>query len=263
MRFESLSAVLAAVLSLDAAPCARRSLSRQIGLSMDEIIACDRTPRLGCDRAMKLFEACADRRQRRRPAWRRASRRNAKRDFLDRLKEPAKSRPIEREMRLCDRKYRNESGTMYLSFTAFCRAEVARRLLASGAAKQRRHRATSAARLRPRARALAFSAIAWNAAGSVMARSDSTLRSTVMPDLARPSIKTAVGHAERAHRRVDALDPERAEGALLALAVAEGVLARPSPPPAWRRGWCSCGGRRSPWRPCRLSCAWRERSHRV
>ena len=26
-----------------------------------------------------------------------------------------------------DRKYRNESGTMYISFTAFCRAEVAQR----------------------------------------------------------------------------------------------------------------------------------------
>ena len=38
--------------------------------------------------------------------------------------------------------------------------------------------------------ALAFSAIAWNAAGSVMARSDSTLRSTVMPDFARPLMKT-------------------------------------------------------------------------
>ena len=36
--------------------------------------------------------------------------------------------------------------------------------------------------------ALAFSAIAWNDAGSWIARSDSTLRSTVMPDLARPSI---------------------------------------------------------------------------
>ncbi|MGX1167611.1 hypothetical protein AB7M16_003877 [Bradyrhizobium sp. USDA 372] len=36
--------------------------------------------------------------------------------------------------------------------------------------------------------ALAFSAIAWNAAGSRIARSDSTLRSTVMPDLAKPSI---------------------------------------------------------------------------
>jgi hypothetical protein len=36
--------------------------------------------------------------------------------------------------------------------------------------------------------ALAFSAINWNAAGSWIARSDSTLRSTVMPDFASPSI---------------------------------------------------------------------------
>src|SRR5438105_8573776 len=38
--------------------------------------------------------------------------------------------------------------------------------------------------------ALAFSAMAWNAAGSAMARSDSTLRSTMMPDLDRPLINT-------------------------------------------------------------------------
>src|SRR6202021_1186578 len=37
--------------------------------------------------------------------------------------------------------------------------------------------------------------------------------------------KDAVGHAERTYRGVEALDPQRAEGALLALAVAEGVLA--------------------------------------
>ena len=30
-------------------------------------------------------------------------------------------------MGACDRKYRNESGTMYRSATAFCRAEVAQR----------------------------------------------------------------------------------------------------------------------------------------
>ena len=50
------------------------------------------------------------------------------------------------------------------------------------AAMKRRTYAASAA--------LAFSAIAWNAAGSWMARSDSTLRSTVMPDLDRPLMKT-------------------------------------------------------------------------
>ena len=36
--------------------------------------------------------------------------------------------------------------------------------------------------------ALAFSTIAWNASGSRIARSDSTLRSTVMPALASPAI---------------------------------------------------------------------------
>src|SRR3954447_22553789 len=36
--------------------------------------------------------------------------------------------------------------------------------------------------------------------------------------------KDAVGHAKRAHRGIEALDPKRAESALLALAVAEGVL---------------------------------------
>src|ERR1700748_3362610 len=36
--------------------------------------------------------------------------------------------------------------------------------------------------------------------------------------------KSAVGEAERADRGVQPLDPQRAEGALLALAVAEGIL---------------------------------------
>ena len=36
--------------------------------------------------------------------------------------------------------------------------------------------------------AFAFSTIAWKATGSVMARSDSTLRSTIRPDLFSPSI---------------------------------------------------------------------------
>src|SRR5260221_13256638 len=36
--------------------------------------------------------------------------------------------------------------------------------------------------------------------------------------------KDAVGHAERTHGGIEALNPQRAEGALLALAAAEGVL---------------------------------------
>ncbi|WP_245269319.1 hypothetical protein [Bradyrhizobium japonicum] len=39
----------------------------------------------------------------------------------------AQAQAYKREMHACDVKYRNKSGTMYQSFTAFCRAEVARR----------------------------------------------------------------------------------------------------------------------------------------
>ena len=45
-----------------------------------------------------------------------------------------------------------------------------------------------------------------------------------MPALASPSMNSAVVQAERPHRGVDALDPQRAEGALAPLAVAVGVL---------------------------------------
>src|SRR5260370_11208183 len=63
-------------------------------------------------------------------------------------------------------------------------------LLAAGTESRRRLEAPLALLLQAASAALAFSAIAWNAAGSVMARSDSTLRSTVMPDLDRPLINT-------------------------------------------------------------------------
>lgn len=79
----------------------------------------------GCERAMKLFEACefgasgdVD--------LGAAVEKKCEGDFLTRLSGPQKTL-YQREMRACDRKYRNKSGTMYLSFTAFCRAEVAQR----------------------------------------------------------------------------------------------------------------------------------------
>src|SRR5579872_664466 len=40
----------------------------------------------------------------------------------------------------------------------------------------------------------------------------------------KPVDEPAIGHAERANRRIEALDPQRTESALLALAVAESVL---------------------------------------
>src|SRR5438270_5190138 len=46
------------------------------------------------------------------------------------------------------------------------------------------------------------------------------------PGLAEPVDEPAVGQAEGAHRGIEALDPERPEGTLAALAVAIGVLVR-------------------------------------
>jgi hypothetical protein len=79
----------------------------------------------GCDAAMKVFQACeygtsGD------VQFGAVVEKKCESDFLSRLKAPQKL-AYQREMRVCDRKYRNQSGTMYLSFTAFCRAEVARR----------------------------------------------------------------------------------------------------------------------------------------
>jgi hypothetical protein len=47
-------------------------------------------------------------------------------DFLGKLKAPQKQ-AYQRELNVCDRKYRNESGTMYRSFTASCRAQISQR----------------------------------------------------------------------------------------------------------------------------------------
>jgi hypothetical protein len=91
---------------------------------MDDVIAAlNEAP--NCDRAMKVFEACeygtsGDIR------FGAVVEKKCERDFLPRLTEPQKH-PYQREMRACDRKYRNEEGTIYRSFTAFCRAEVAQR----------------------------------------------------------------------------------------------------------------------------------------
>lgn len=89
----------------------------------DIIAALDAAP--GCDAAMKVFEACeygasGD------VQFGAVVEKKCEADFLRRLK-PSERLSYRREMRRCDAKYRNESGTMYLSFTAFCRAEVAQR----------------------------------------------------------------------------------------------------------------------------------------
>src|SRR5436853_1494657 len=45
-------------------------------------------------------------------------------DFLSKLSK-AQRRAYDQEQKRCDRKYRKERGTMYRSFEAFCRAQVA------------------------------------------------------------------------------------------------------------------------------------------
>ena len=137
MRFDLAAAVLAIVVSfggpVSAAVCLDKSMTS------DEIVeAINAAP--GCERAMKLFQDCSfgasgdvqlgD-----------AVEKKCEGDFLSRLKAPQKQ-AYQRKMGVCDRKYRNESGTMYRSFTAFCRAEVAQRysqraLKAAGPSKAR------------------------------------------------------------------------------------------------------------------------------
>jgi hypothetical protein len=78
-----------------------------------------------CDSAMKLFEACeygtsGD------TQFGAAVEKKCEAAFLTQLK-PGAKRTYQRELAACDRKYRNKPGTMNISFTAFCRAEVAQR----------------------------------------------------------------------------------------------------------------------------------------
>jgi hypothetical protein len=123
MRFKPCLAAFTVALSLAAAP-ALASICLGKSMTLDENIdAINATP--GCERAMKLFEACeygtsGD------IHLGAAVEKKCERDFLARLKPPQRHL-YQSEMRVCDRKYLNEEGTMYRSFTAFCRAEVAQR----------------------------------------------------------------------------------------------------------------------------------------
>lgn len=112
------AALLVSVASAFAEGCPAKSTH------MDDIIAAlNEAP--SCDRAMKVFEACeysasGD------VQFGAVVEKKCEADFLKRLK-PPQTRTYQRELRACDRKYEHQSGTMYLSFAAFCRAEVAQR----------------------------------------------------------------------------------------------------------------------------------------
>ena len=123
MIARAMLAVMAVVLFLGAAP-ARAAVYLGKSMTLEEIIGViDAMP--GCERAMKLFKDCefstsGD------IHLGAAVEKKCEADFLNRFKASQK-RTYQREMGACDRKYQNESGTMYRSFTAFCRAEIAQR----------------------------------------------------------------------------------------------------------------------------------------
>jgi hypothetical protein len=123
MRSGLSAAVLAVLVSLSGGP-ALAAVCLDKSMTLDEIVEAINAS-LGCERAMKLFQDCefgtsGD------IHLGAAVEKKCERDFLSRLK-AAQKQTYQRELNVCDRKYRNESGTMYRSFTAFCRAEVAQR----------------------------------------------------------------------------------------------------------------------------------------
>ncbi len=123
MGFKTCMTALAVFLAAGSVRAATEQCPARSTMMDDIIAALNDAP--GCDQAMKVFEACeygasGD------VQFGAVVEKKCEADFLGYLKAPEKL-SYRRELRVCDRKYRNESGTMYRSFTAFCRAEVAQR----------------------------------------------------------------------------------------------------------------------------------------
>ncbi|MGY3546963.1 hypothetical protein ACVWZ4_002354 [Bradyrhizobium sp. USDA 4472] len=116
-------AALAIVLSVAATP-ARAMVCMDKSMTLDEV-ADTISSRKSCESAMKVFRDCeltasGD------VQLGAAVEKKCEADFKPGLS-AAQTQAYKGEMHACDVKYRNKSGTMYLSFTAFCRAEVAQR----------------------------------------------------------------------------------------------------------------------------------------
>ena len=123
MLSKSALAVLAIVLPVAVTP-ARAMVCMDKSMTLDEVVDTIGSQK-GCDSAMKVFRDCeltasGD------VQLGAAVEKKCEADFKPGLN-AAQSKAYKREMHACDVKYRNKSGTMYLSFTAFCRAEVAQR----------------------------------------------------------------------------------------------------------------------------------------
>lgn len=118
-----LLAVVAVVLSAAGHP-ARAMVCMDRSLTLDEVVDTI-SAQQGCNSAMKVFRDCeltasGD------IATGAAVEKKCEADFKSGLN-AAETQAYKHAMRVCDGKYRSKSGTMYLSFTAFCRAEVAQR----------------------------------------------------------------------------------------------------------------------------------------
>ncbi|MCK1739963.1 hypothetical protein IVA80_03480 [Bradyrhizobium sp. 139] len=123
MLSRSCLAILAAILSVAATP-ARAMVCMEKSMTLNEVVDTINAQK-GCESAMKVFQDCqltasGD------VSLGAAVEKKCAADFMPGLNTVQKQ-TYQREMRVCDRKYRNKSGTMYLSFAAFCRAEVAQR----------------------------------------------------------------------------------------------------------------------------------------
>jgi hypothetical protein len=123
MRFQPGLAVLAVILSFATSP-ARASICLGQSMSQDETVAAiSATP--GCDAAMKLFQDCSYSASGDIPLGA-AVEKKCEADFLPGLK-AGQNKAYQDELHRCDAKYDHKDGTMYRSFTAFCRAEVSQR----------------------------------------------------------------------------------------------------------------------------------------
>ncbi|MBC9883126.1 hypothetical protein G8O24_38190 [Bradyrhizobium sp. INPA01-394B] len=118
------ASLAAAAIVLSAAGPARAMVCMDKSMTLDEV-ADTISSQKSCESAMKVFRDCeltasGD------VELGAAVEKKCEADFKPGLN-ASQTQAYKREMHACDIKYRNKSGTMYLSFTAFCRAEVAQR----------------------------------------------------------------------------------------------------------------------------------------
>ena len=118
------ASLAAATVILSVASPARAMVCMDTSMTLDEVVDAIGAQK-GCESAMKVFKDCqltasgdVD--------LGAAVEKKCEADFKPGLN-AAQTQAYKSEMHACDIKYRNKSGTMYLSFTAFCRAEVAQR----------------------------------------------------------------------------------------------------------------------------------------